>query len=401
MDLEPAAPSESLIALRQQCEVQVQTARPRNTRFPKPPPRRATEIAEFLTGLGVPYSSNGNDYLIQCPSGTHTDEKASFSIKRDSGVYHCFGCEISGHWEDCKRVLRRVHQTRGDDTDDYGAVAETIFTTRQRKDRQDLRKDFEINREVLDLILAHLNCRGRFYTDLHKAYFFFQREKRLITIHVDDDGYRLLMHRYGINPTEKIYRWIVEAIKNEALERGQKTTVHRLAYYDSNGHRAYVFNHDNGMYRIAPDEIELVDNGTDGVLFVTDSRAQPFRYRLPQDARPWFREVISTKINFSDDVLTREERIRVFELWFYALFFESVMPTKPILAFIGPKGSGKSMTLRRICQGDVVVGGLRDVGADDEIAGRVEPVAQLQANMPFASSRDEQQEIFQHATATA
>jgi hypothetical protein len=103
VELEPAAPLESLIALRQQCEVQVQTARPRITRFPKPPPRRATEIVEFLTGLGVPYSSNGKDYLIQCPSGTHTDEQASFSIDRKSGVYHCFGCEISGHWD--KRTL--------------------------------------------------------------------------------------------------------------------------------------------------------------------------------------------------------------------------------------------------------------------------------------------------------
>jgi hypothetical protein len=36
------------------------------------------------------------------------------------------------------------------------------------------------------------------------------------------------------------------------------------------------------------------------------------------------------------------------ELWFLSTFFGSLLPTRAILAFIGPKGSGKSYTLRRI-----------------------------------------------------
>ncbi len=38
----------------------------------------------------------------------------------------------------------------------------------------------------------------------------------------------------------------------------------------------------------------------------------------------------------------------MFMLWFLSLFFESLMRTKPILAFIGPKGSGKSITNRKV-----------------------------------------------------
>jgi hypothetical protein len=38
----------------------------------------------------------------------------------------------------------------------------------------------------------------------------------------------------------------------------------------------YVFNQNNQIYRISPDLIELVDNGADGVLFVVDSKVEPF-----------------------------------------------------------------------------------------------------------------------------
>src|ERR1051326_3506138 len=38
----------------------------------------------------------------------------------------------------------------------------------------------------------------------------------------------------------------------------------------------------------------------------------------------------------------------VFGLWFLSTFFGTLLPTRVLLAFIGPKGSGKSHTLRKV-----------------------------------------------------
>jgi hypothetical protein len=231
---------------------------------------------------------------------------------------------------------------------EYEKVAEAIYAARQKSGNQDRRREFEINKDVTSQILEHLGAVGRFYTDGHKAYFFFQTEKRLIEISTEDDGFRLLLHRYGINPTEAVYRWIAEALRNEALANGQRTDIHRLAHYDPRRFTVYLSDFQNRIYRISGDRIELVDNGTDGVLFLSDPKARSFERGEVSGAPPKLTEVITSKINFADDTLTPGERQRIFELWFYSMFFEIIMPTKPIVAFIGPKGSGKSITLRKV-----------------------------------------------------
>ena len=50
----------------------------------------------------------------------------------------------------------------------------------------------------------------------------------------------------------------------EAFACGTRAEVNRVAYYNSATFTVYVFNHHNQIYRITPDAINLVDDGTDG-----------------------------------------------------------------------------------------------------------------------------------------
>src|SRR6056297_4359183 len=98
------------------------------------------------------------------------------------------------------------------------------------------------------------------------------------------------------------------------------------------------------------EEIKPQGNGYDGVLFVSDNNApEPFEYNKEFASGIYPRECLDRyifdKINFASGaevVLKPPEQKCLFEIWLYSLFFESILPTKPILLFLGEKGSGKT-----------------------------------------------------------
>ncbi len=227
-------------------------------------------------------------------------------------------------------------------------IKEQIVSIRRRKGRDEKRQQFEIDSDVAAFIRNDLLIRGTFYNDGYTAYFFFREEKRLIEIGRDNIEFIITLGRYGLNSSEKIYGYVLADLYREAFECGQKTEVHRLAYYNQDTFTVYLFNHENQIYRISPDSVELADNGEDGILFLSDSTAIPFEVGVPAQPGSYIDDVIFSKVNLSPDELLPDERRLLLIIFFYAVFFESFMPTKPILAFIGEKGSGKTTTLRMI-----------------------------------------------------
>ena len=172
------------------------------------------------------------------------------------------------------------------------------------------------------------------------------KQKEVVEIQKDDTEFNLLMARYSILKAEPIHRYLLEALRVQAFEHGKKTEVHRLAYFSKPTFTLYLFNLRDRVYRISPDRTETVNNGTDGVLFLSDPKCKPFEIKPGARASSPLEEVLFSRINFSSDCLTVAQRKLTFRIWFFSLFFESLMPTKIINVLIGPKGSGKSFVLR-------------------------------------------------------
>jgi len=110
-----------------------------------------------------------------------------------------------------------------------------------------------------------------------------------------------------------------------------------------------------GTYKISAKEIVHVDNGADSVLFIYDGKAELFKLVTPSEGNSSFHDLIISKIGFARDKLSIEDRRLAFLLWFCSIFFLEIMPTRPILALIGEKGSGKSITARKV--GRLIHGG--------------------------------------------
>jgi hypothetical protein len=230
----------------------------------------------------------------------------------------------------------------------YEDLKSQILNIRRNRNIKPKRLQFEISMLVTWIIRQDLKRRGSFYNDTRCAYFFFEDEKQLVEIGPDNNDFMLVLARYGINRAEPLFKYIFEDLCREAFENGEETEIHRLAYYNQETFTVYLFNHNNQIYRISPDAIELVDNGTDGVLFLSDAKTSPFDGSLPELFISRLDDTIFSDINFDLDVLSPNERRALFILWFYCLFFESIMPTKPILTFLGEKGSGKTTSLRKV-----------------------------------------------------
>jgi hypothetical protein len=233
----------------------------------------------------------------------------------------------------------------------YESVAEEIRACRQITGEEDKRKQFEVFLQVSEIINNDLLERGTFYHDECRAYIFFNLEKKLFAIHKDDFEYQNLLARYGLMASENIYKYVLDFLQAEAFHHGAKTDIHRFAYFDKTTFTLHIFNHRNQIYRISSDSIELKDNGADQILFLSDPTAETFEITLPVNVNPdcslLYEELID-KINFAEDILTIAERKLLFHYYYLSLFFESLMPTKIISCFVGEKGSGKSISLRKI-----------------------------------------------------
>ena len=135
----------------------------------------------------------------------------------------------------------------------------------------------EIEAFVVNDLLAGPDAAGSGFKDpVFNSYYFFDKAEKMLMGLESTDFYCYARARYGISKRdfEEIRDGIMAAIwksKNKAVPR-------RFAYYDRERVVLYVSNHDNGVYRLDGEKIELHDNGVDGVYFEYDQTLTPYAY---------------------------------------------------------------------------------------------------------------------------
>jgi len=212
-------------------------------------------------------------------------------------------------------VTQREHVGRP-----YDALKATIDDVRREEGPKEL-KQFEVHRRVAEIVITDLRDRGRFYQDGRLTYFFFDTDKQLVSVDRDSQELELALNRYGILPTEALYRYLLAALRLEALEHGTLTEVYVFAHYNRSTATLYLFDLGQQIYRITATSVEHVDNGTDGVLFLHDSGRTPFRLGTPQPDRSLWDAILLSPIPFHPDVLTLEDCRRLFASGSIASFF--------------------------------------------------------------------------------
>jgi len=213
-------------------------------------------------------------------------------------------------------------------------------------------KTFEIERLVSEAIIDDMSVRGSFYRDGDQCFYLDKQTKKLIALERGGIGISLLLNNYGLNSTEKLFIYVVEALTMYCLPKGCKVNIRHYSHCraDTKPFMLFIAVSDNSMLRVTHDAVELVDNGTDGIIFLSGESAvsSDVFHRKPSEASKLLDKLILQRIPFLPGKLSRSESQFLLKCWIIGFLFRSILPTMPLLAFIGPKGSGKTTALRLI-----------------------------------------------------
>ena len=235
-----------------------------------------------------------------------------------------------------------------------------------------LKRETEL-REICGYILRDLLTGDKpagkgFYNDDRHIPFFFSSEERTLMDVESNEFYFYARDRYGI--PKKDYEPEVRDTTRAHIQRHEsRIESHMFAYFDKHTYKLYISDHDDGIYLLDGREIRYVDNGTDGVYFEFNSDFSPFNVDLEnleervtnyfqyetekglgldysafnEKSSPLCRYLIGvTSFAETEQNLSVDDQKLLLFVYFYSLFFETLMTEKPIICFVGLKDSGKS-----------------------------------------------------------
>lgn len=259
-------------------------------------------------------------------------------------------------------------------------MSEAMKKTTLQRDKINKIRSWEASTAVKLKAIQQYIVKDLFYTeemdalideDEKRFYIFEKIEKILMEVELVD-FYCYIRDRYGIAATE--WKEIQDAIITEIWKNGRRIEAYNFCFFDKQKFILYISDNNNGIYRLNGEEIEHVDNGVDRVFFKYETEYKQFE--LDEDVKTNYferiekvkkdnlifdneklglsweeftskgslvKEFLIDKTNFDDEEgFDIEGQQQLLLIYYYSLFFESILTEKPILVFMGRRESGKS-----------------------------------------------------------
>jgi hypothetical protein len=207
----------------------------------------------------------------------------------------------------------------------------------------------EICRAISFITISILRTTGRFIRTSEGRFYFDSNTKGVLAL--DEFPFAALLNaRYCVNQSTALFKHVLVDANTEAHLNGVESRVHRLAYFDAANSLLYIDRFDGCVYRLDGKKIDIIENGTDGVLFTHPSTWQPYHLLDGSPADGQLALALIEDVHFSDtaSALSGLQQRLIVTVWLFSLFFETLLQTKPVLLFTGEKGSGKTTFFRRL-----------------------------------------------------
>lgn len=292
---------------------------------------------------------NVSTEIIKQIVGFNNDEELSMRINAVLNTYkseEIAGCSIF----QCKNPNLSLLEPICENICSY--IEQKLTTKEKVRQIQYKTKGILCKDKIAKLIIETIQEQGNVYVSNNKYYLFLKHEKKVLGITDDSNEIKTLLTKWGINAAEPLFRFVLQEILAYCSENATSVDIHRMAYYDSQKYILYLYNTQNSILKITEDAVKVIKNGDEGVLFEEMRDFEPFEL-VPFDKNINYLTLnILSKLNLEKK--ENIDNVKLLELWFYSLFFESIMNTKPLLVAIGEKGSGKTSSLRRL--GELLMG---------------------------------------------
>jgi hypothetical protein len=204
---------------------------------------------------------------------------------------------------------------------------------------------FDKREEIGKLVVTALRKCGQFFYDIERRDFdsamFFDFESKELHRIRSDRFVSWFSDWIAIGRGEKYYKAAYYAVENASLLEESSTGTIPEAYWATRPGVIYLSNGDAAMVKITASKVELVDNGTDNVLFPAGQTLAPWELTDPVDP-------FETCALFKDANCAAPHGLDVIRIWILSL------PTnpahKPPLCKTGEIGSGKTRLSEGICE---------------------------------------------------
>lgn len=198
---------------------------------------------------------------------------------------------------------------------------------------------------VAGIVVEALRKLGRFYfhvefRDFDSAMFFDSNRKRLELVRADAFA-AWLSEWLTLNRADSLFKFVTAAVETEALSGPGTVGIVPESFWAARPGLIFLSCGDGRAVRIGARAVDLVDNGTDGVLFAAGKTLVPWKLTDPRDP-------------FECCSLFHAARCRdahgpdLVRVWSYSL--PTNPSSKPPMCFTGDVGSGKTRTVKGIAE---------------------------------------------------
>jgi len=218
------------------------------------------------------------------------------------------------------------------------------------------------------VVLEDLLKKGFFIKDPRydsARYFFHETEKEVYPIRIAS-RFNPVFESYLINHYNLLLdvETVLKFILSHAIEHYQEREIHRYFYFDRKEQLLFIFDRKREYYRLDGENVEKFPNGKH-ILFQREKSQVKISY-LPLNERinpdikvrgiiqsnqkgDYLWQLFLDRTNFNEhSALSYDEQKVQLGLYFYTIPFVNMLNTKPIMALIGEKGSGKTFTIKMI-----------------------------------------------------
>lgn len=190
-----------------------------------------------------------------------------------------------------------------------------------------------------------LRSRGKFFWDENSKGFatslFFDETTGVLMRVRSDEFMAFLATVAEINRESSGFKYLMALIDDAAMSDEVARGVVPSNMWDRRGDAVYVSSGDAEMYRLKDGRVDLVQNGTDGVLFMRGKTLAPWKLQSDGGVDPFATAKIFTGASWADKMGCMNVR-----LWVLNLF--ACHQTKPILLITGLAQSGKTRMAKAI-----------------------------------------------------
>lgn len=264
-------------------------------------------------------------------------------------------------WETARRIARVISTfTQGGGS--LEAIARTIQQVRRRNGRA-LDKLQDVSRIVRD----DMSRRGVLLHAVDSTYWYVNYESgEAIELGPRNERLHILLNRrYGISSTASEHGTIIADAIADAGSLPKVSQNVALSFYRDSDRHLWVHFGGREVVVLTPDGIRTEGNGQSGLIFNASPESDPvvtssLRTNLPLD---WWDEFLPPSYFRSLVGIDPRVASALMRVWAQFVLFREEARTRPLLAFLGPIGSGKSTFARRLYT--LLYGGRKDLTAID------------------------------------